>query len=275
MREGDALSDRLARGCYPLFQVSYPGAGSWGNGKPYPRFLEQVDEGIVGVLAKADEPLYAGIHQHLGAEHAGGVGAVDGGPFQAYSVERCLYYDILLSVDAAAYLVSGPRRYILLIPQAAQFQAVLEAGGGPVVARGQYVLVPYRHGADMMAAANDPKAKLTQIFGTSRTEEQIVPIIDGLVNDVEGQYQVNVPNRGAIEGIPDDVVVEVPAVVTRRGIQPLQVGSLPRKLMLEAILPHWLDMERNLLAFKTGDRSVLLWNALTVIRPVPMTRPWP
>jgi alpha-galactosidase len=73
---------------------------------------------------------------------------------------------------------------------------------------------------------------------------------------------VNVPNRGTIEGIPDDVVVEVPAVVTKRGIQPIHVGALPPKLMLECILPHWLDMERNLLAFKTGDRSILLWNAL-------------
>ena len=32
--------------------------------------------------------------------------------------------------------------------------------------------------------------------------------------------------------------------------------------MLEAILPHWLDLERNLFAFKSGDRSILLWSAL-------------
>jgi hypothetical protein len=28
------------------------------------------------------------------------------------------------------------------------------------------------------------------------------------------------------------------------------------------ILPDWLETERELLAFKTGDRSVLLWNVL-------------
>jgi alpha-galactosidase len=115
---------------------------------------------------------------------------------------------------------------------------------------------------EMAEAAGNSDVRLTDIFGKTPSDEQIVPIIDSLVNDVEGQYQVNVPNRGAIEGIPDDVVVEVPAIVTRRGIQPLHVGSLPPKLMLEAILPHWLDMERNLLAFKTGDRSILLWNTL-------------
>ena len=60
----------------------------------------------------------------------------------------------------------------------------------------------------------------------------------------------------------DDVVVEVPAIVSKRGIQPIHVGALPPKLMLEALLPHWLDVERNLLSFKTGDRSILLWNAL-------------
>jgi alpha-galactosidase len=116
--------------------------------------------------------------------------------------------------------------------------------------------------AGMMALANDPRANLVEALGTDPTDEQIIPIIDALINDVEGQYQVNVPNRGAMEGIPDNVVVEIPAIVSKRGIQPIHVGALPPKVMIECLLPHWLDVERNLLAFKTGDRSVLLWNAL-------------
>lgn len=32
--------------------------------------------------------------------------------------------------------------------------------------------------------------------------------------------------------------------------------------MLEIIFPFWLDMERALEAYKTGDRSMLLWNVL-------------
>ena len=32
--------------------------------------------------------------------------------------------------------------------------------------------------------------------------------------------------------------------------------------MIEQILPDWLDTERELLAFKTGDRSVLLHGVL-------------
>ena len=108
----------------------------------------------------------------------------------------------------------------------------------------------------------DPKASVTAVFGSDRTREQQVPIIDGLVNDNEGYFQVNVPNKGALAGVADNVVVEVPAIVNRKGIQPIRVEPLPAKIMVEQILPEVLDMERELLAFKTGDYSMQLWNAL-------------
>lgn len=38
---------------------------------------------------------------------------------------------------------------------------------------------------------------------------------------------VNVPNRGAITNLPPDAVVEVPAIVSASGIQPVCVGDLP------------------------------------------------
>jgi alpha-galactosidase len=100
-------------------------------------------------------------------------------------------------------------------------------------------------------------------MGTEKTREQQVPIMDGLTKNNEGQFQVNVPNHGALPGIPDDVVVEVPAIVNRMGIQPIRVNGLPPKIMLECILPDWIDMERELLAFKTGDRSMQLFDTLS------------
>ena len=47
-----------------------------------------------------------------------------------------------------------------------------------------------------------------------------------------------------------------------QGIQPLQVGKLPKKIMLEQLLPMVLQMEHGLEAYKTGDKSMLLWSAL-------------
>jgi len=139
-----------------------------------------------------------------------------------------------------------------------------EPWGGPdtELARPIYVENLEKRIAEMTRLANDPKASLVEVLGKSKTREHQVAIIDGLANDHEGQFQVNVPNRGALAGVPDDVVVEVPAVVNKKGIQTIHVGGLPPKIMVEQILPDWLDMERSLLAFKTGDRSMLLWNAL-------------
>jgi alpha-galactosidase len=110
--------------------------------------------------------------------------------------------------------------------------------------------------------ANDPKTDMVKAVGTEKTREQIVPIMDGLINNHEGYFQVNVPNHGSLTGLPDDLVVEVPAIVNQKGIQPVRVGNLPPKVMFEQILPDWLETERELLAFKTGDRSMLLYGIL-------------
>lgn len=139
-----------------------------------------------------------------------------------------------------------------------------EPWGGPDthLARPYFVQNLQNRIAEMTQWATDPKADLLKAVGTTKTHEQIVPIMDGLINNNEGYFQVNVPNHGALTGLPDDLVVEVPAIVNQKGIQPVRVGSLPPKIMVEQILPDWLDTERELLAFKTGDRSALLYGVL-------------
>ena len=114
----------------------------------------------------------------------------------------------------------------------------------------------------MKKAAYDPKVRPVDMFGNRKTSEQHVPIIDGLVNNNEGQFQVNIPSNGALPGIPDNVAVEVPAIVNKKGIQPLRVDPLPRKVMLECIYPAWLRMECTLEALKSGDKSMLLYGIL-------------
>lgn len=139
-----------------------------------------------------------------------------------------------------------------------------EPWGGPdtELARPLFVENLEKRVAEMTRLANDPKSSLVEAFGSQKTREQQVPIIDGLVNNNEYFAQVNIPNKGALAGVADDVVVEVPAIVNAMGIQPLRVHPLPKKIMLELILPEVLDMERELLAFESGDRSMLLWSAL-------------
>lgn len=112
--------------------------------------------------------------------------------------------------------------------------------------------------AQIHAVASDPHARVTDIFLPQKSGEQIVPIIDALVNDRQGYFLVNVPNRGALPGIPDDVVVEVPALVDGKGIRPTRVERLPDPIMFGAILPQWLAMERRLAGYRTGDTRYLM-----------------
>ena len=106
--------------------------------------------------------------------------------------------------------------------------------------------------------AADSSASVTKEFPPIHSTEQQVPIIDALLNNRAGEFQVNIPNHGAIAGIADDVVVEVTAVVSGWGVQPIQVGAMPRRVLLHVILPQILEMERTLEAYLAGDKKMLL-----------------
>jgi alpha-galactosidase len=55
----------------------------------------------------------------------------------------------------------------------------------------------------------------------------VVDVIESLIRRRNGIHVLNVPNRGAIENLPTDAIVEVSCVVGGYGIQPIHVGSLP------------------------------------------------
>ena len=123
---------------------------------------------------------------------------------------------------------------------------------------GQYIAELEAERRRMFETAADPSARVTEIFPPEKSGEQIVPIMDALANDVGGQFQVNVPNNGLITGIPDDVVVEVPAVVSKRGIQGVRVGRLPDNLMAQVIYPRLAEAERAIALARQPTRGLLL-----------------
>jgi alpha-galactosidase len=109
----------------------------------------------------------------------------------------------------------------------------------------------------------DPAA----IFGTDKSGEQSIPLIQSIVCDLPRTYIVNIPNLGRfVPGLPDDFAVEVPARVDKHGIQGQRTAGLPR-----AILSHvWRDrvapVEMELAAFEQGRKSLL--------RQLVMLDPW-
>lgn len=91
-----------------------------------------------------------------------------------------------------------------------------------------------------------------------RSGEQHVPFIDALLNNKRDRFVINIPNKGVIPEIPDDVVVEVPAIVDKNGIHPERIDPpLPSRVVKYYLYPRMMRMEMALEAFLTGDIRII------------------
>jgi len=115
----------------------------------------------------------------------------------------------------------------------------------------------------LMEIAKNPNIKLTEawpeIFTTDgMSGEQHIPFINALMNGKKTRLILNVPNEGIIEGIPDDVIVEVPVVVDEKGLHPEKIEpDLTERIKKMFLMPRILRMEWALEFFITGDIKVL------------------
>lgn len=110
--------------------------------------------------------------------------------------------------------------------------------------------------------ASDPSLRATDVFPPKRTLETNVSIIDAIVNDQPKIFQVNIPNEGSIPSLRDDVVVEIPALVSAAGMQGLHMGDLPPAAMSH-VMERVVRMERNVAAYLNADRRLLFEMVLT------------
>jgi alpha-galactosidase len=135
--------------------------------------------------------------------------------------------------------------------------------GGPdtIAGRREFVRKLHERVKSIGAVVADPSASAVSLLPPMLHETHI-GIIDALANGNGGTFQVNIPNRGTLPGIADDVVVEVAARIDASGVHPLPAIPLPRKIMLEQTLPRVLQMEQQLAALLSRDDSMLLWGAL-------------
>ena len=110
----------------------------------------------------------------------------------------------------------------------------------------------------MIRTHANPSIPVTNVLSPFMSGEQHIPLVDALVNDKEQVFQINIPNDDAIRGIPNDVVVEIPAIVNRKGVQRIHTGDLPKRLMLHVLIPRMVRMEWALEAFLEGGQDLLL-----------------
>jgi len=112
--------------------------------------------------------------------------------------------------------------------------------------------------AQMRAQALGEAALDERIFARGAGEhEQLVEILRCLWADERKVFASNVPNRGAIPGLPDDAILELPTVTTATGLRALQMADLSEPL--KAILSRKLAATRlTVQAALQGDRRLFV-----------------
>jgi alpha-galactosidase len=91
-----------------------------------------------------------------------------------------------------------------------------------------------------------------------QTGERAVPIIHAMRRDLnQHELSANIPNAGCISNLPDDAIVEVPAVVNARGVHGVHIGPLPPGLA--AIMRREVEIQELVVqAGVCGDRNAAL-----------------
>lgn len=81
------------------------------------------------------------------------------------------------------------------------------------------------HVSDLIA-----KRESTDMFNDTHSEGAL-EVIEGLLSDKEYYWEaVNIPNQGAITGLPDNAVVEVPAYLSDSKVRAEKIGELPKSI---------------------------------------------
>jgi alpha-galactosidase len=82
---------------------------------------------------------------------------------------------------------------------------------------------------------------------------QLIEILDNIERDRRVWYSVNVPNHGSVTNLPDEAVLELPAVTTSEGFWVPQLGDMPTPLVA-LVLRRLAAVEATVEAAMTGDR---------------------
>jgi len=108
--------------------------------------------------------------------------------------------------------------------------------------------------------ALDKSFNLLQEFPPDvKSGEQHIQFIDALINGNQERFVLNIPNKEPIiPDIPEDVVVEVPVIVNKKGIHPEEINPpISKRIMNMYLAPRMLRMEWALEAFVSGDKMIL------------------
>jgi len=112
--------------------------------------------------------------------------------------------------------------------------------------------------AEMRAQALGEKPLNEGIFERAEGEhEHLLDILRSIEYDKRRVFNANLPNRGAVPNLPEDAILELPAVATATGLRPMQIHDFPDTLA--AIITRKLTAIRlTVEAALAGDRKLFV-----------------
>jgi 6-phospho-beta-glucosidase len=115
----------------------------------------------------------------------------------------------------------------------------------------------------------DHKPELLEKRGGAYYSEAAAALVTSLLTGDGARHYVDIRNNGTIQGLPDEAVVEVPAVVDREGAHPVEVPPLAPEMLglVQAVTAYEV---LTIQAARTGDRRV----ALRALLANPLVRQW-
>ncbi len=96
-----------------------------------------------------------------------------------------------------------------------------------------------------------------QTVPVRRSREEFSDVIAALKLGMPVRTVVNMPNRGQIDNLPSEAVVEITAIASADVVRPVNVGQLPGPI-LSTVHPHVMNQEMLVEAGLRGDRQLAL-----------------
>ncbi|HVU14675.1 MAG TPA: hypothetical protein VHD90_25540 [Phototrophicaceae bacterium] len=105
---------------------------------------------------------------------------------------------------------------------------------------------------------DDPNSRVMAEFPPKLSGEVMVPMIESLACDIPRVLIGNIPNSGNfVPGVPTDFAVEIPTLVSKRGIQGIKTDGLPEPLIAHILRDRVAPIEVELEAYETGNKTLL------------------
>lgn len=113
--------------------------------------------------------------------------------------------------------------------------------------------------AEIKQVASDTSSNVTAHFPPEMSGEVMVPLIEAIVCDIPRVLIANIFNSGNfVPGVPADFEVEIPTLVSKRGIQGIQTRGLPKPLQAYLLRDRVAPVNMELEAYESGSKELLL-----------------